>query len=447
MVQRAWLWVAGAVTVMAAVARLPLMAANLSVDEVWTLYLLTLVRGPADIIGALRHDNNHLLNSLYLYFAGSTGWVPGYRLLSFASGVATVALIAAIGKRYSRATGITVALACAFSSLLVDLTTQARGYGPAMFFAAAAYFLLDRYLTTGAERERLGFQLAAVLGFLSHLTFLLPYAGYFCWSAVDLRRKRGSVKSLAALHAPILMFLIALYFLSVRGMLVGGGINSRPSQVIGNLVYWSLGVPRNWWWAAVAIAIACVWECYRMYREGRGEWAFFAGASAAALIAVPVWNVAQLTPRYLVVLVPLLFLPLSRFVCRLRWAGAALLLAFLVVQAVHLDQFYRYGRGDYATAAAYLSAHGGTVGTDPSAPAGDFRVDILLWHYGPKIRFVDRAGWRQGAPDWMINCDFRETPARPEPYLDRNGARFEFVRLFRASCTTPLHWLLYRRVP
>jgi hypothetical protein len=314
-----------------------------------------------------------------------------------------------------------------------------------MFFVVAAYLLLDRYLTRGGSR--LGFHLMVVLGVLSHLTFLMAYGGFAGWSAVHLRKERDGVKRFADLHAPILAFLIALYFLAVKGMLIGGGVNNRPGYVIGALAHWVLGVPENCWWAIVPIAIACVWECVRMYREGRSEWAFFAGALVTALVAIPAWGLSCLTPRYLAVLVPPLFLLLARFVCRLRWAGVALLLAFLAAQAALLSQFYAYGRGDYSGAAALLSSAGGTVGADPTTPAGDFRVGLTLWYYGPAIRFIDRPGWKKGAPDWMIACDFQQSPATPAHYLERNGARFEFVRLFRASgTTTPVHWILYRRI-
>lgn len=44
---------------------------DLWLDEIWTLKLLEHVGSPGEIFWNLAHDNNHPLNSLYLYFVGA----------------------------------------------------------------------------------------------------------------------------------------------------------------------------------------------------------------------------------------------------------------------------------------------------------------------------------------------------------------------------------------
>ncbi len=436
----------GAVTVAGGAVRLPLLWSDLGIDEVWTLFWISVVRNPAEILLALRHDNNHWLNSLYLYYARAAGWVPGYRLLSLAAGVATIAIVAAVARRYGRVAAIAAGIACAFSSLMVDLTTEARGYATAMLFAVAAYLLLDRTLATGSRRSRIGFQASVALGVLSHLTFLLAYAGFACWSVEHVRKHRSSAKTVLRLHAPIVVFLSAFYFLAAAGMKTGGGVSTTPGSAIGDFAYWLFGVPRGWWPVVAVIAAMFCWEVLRLYREGRSEWAFFAGAFGAALVAVPVWDVSLLTPRQLAILAPALFILFGRIADRWRWAGAAILATFLAIQGMHLVRFYRYGRGDYSGAAAYLTQAGGSIGGDVALSTGQFRAEMLLWYYAPAARVITRTEWQQHAPDWMITHDTADIPRQPEPYLERNGARFKYVRLFRSGCTAPLHWILYRRI-
>jgi hypothetical protein len=441
---RAWPWAVAGVSLLGALIRFPLLFTGFFIDEIWTLSLLTLVKTPAAILVALRHDNNHWLNSFYLYAVRAADSAPVYRLLSFVTGVATLALVAAIGKRHSRAAGLLMATGCAASFLLADLTTQARGYSPAMFFAAAAYLLLDRYLEKGGDRYRFGFQIAVALGVLSHLTFLVVYGALVVWSLEHVRRKRESLRRIVDLHAPILIFLVALYFVGIQGLLIGGAPTLPISKVLRDFLYWVFGAPSVWW--AIPLGAICTGECVRMYREGREEWAFFAGAIVSALASVPASYLAPLSPRHFTLLIPFFFLPLARFTARLRWASLLVVGAFLAAQAPQFADFYRFGRGDYAGAAAFLSAAGGVVGADPTSRYADFQTAMPLWYYGPKIPFISRKQWESGAPDWMVVPRPGETAA-PPPVLERMSRRFRLVRHYHGSGATAMDWGVYRREP
>ena len=62
----------------AAILRLAAAANDLWFDEIWSLWLIAReTKVPWDLFrGGMRHDNNHLLNSLYLF------WLPHHRPLA-----------------------------------------------------------------------------------------------------------------------------------------------------------------------------------------------------------------------------------------------------------------------------------------------------------------------------------------------------------------------------
>jgi len=52
--------------------RLPGMMHDLWLDEIWSITLIRKLSSPLGIFTEIRYDNNHWLNSLYLYFAMNT---------------------------------------------------------------------------------------------------------------------------------------------------------------------------------------------------------------------------------------------------------------------------------------------------------------------------------------------------------------------------------------
>ncbi len=162
---------------------------------------------------AIHHDNNHHLNSLYLYFVReSASWIL-YRLHVIAAGTATVILAGIITKRAGDRAAVAAMLLSAASFPLVLYSSEARGYALAVFCAFLAIPLADRYFAVGRAVWALAFGVVSVLGFLSHLTFLHAYAGFVAWTAyrVGLRPLRRAVPAFASLHAVPIVSLTALY--------------------------------------------------------------------------------------------------------------------------------------------------------------------------------------------------------------------------------------------
>ncbi|MBI2400249.1 MAG: hypothetical protein HYV23_04220, partial [Deltaproteobacteria bacterium] len=82
-------------------ALLRLLAAygDFYVDEIWSFFFARQLNSPFDVF-ALNHDNNHILNTLYLhivgaepfFLAGKPTFLP-HQLLSIITGIASVWLI------------------------------------------------------------------------------------------------------------------------------------------------------------------------------------------------------------------------------------------------------------------------------------------------------------------------------------------------------------------
>ena len=71
---------------------------------------------------------------------------------------------------------------------MILYSSEARGYALAVFFALAAFDLLDRYLDTRRWPSAAGFSVCVILGFLSQLTFVSFYLATLAWSLYRLQR-------------------------------------------------------------------------------------------------------------------------------------------------------------------------------------------------------------------------------------------------------------------
>src|SRR5678815_3319816 len=80
---RAFAIAMGVVVLVGAVLRIWAARGELWLDEIWSFRVVHLLSGPAGILTGLHHDNNHHLNSLYLYFLPETTHWMLYRPVSY----------------------------------------------------------------------------------------------------------------------------------------------------------------------------------------------------------------------------------------------------------------------------------------------------------------------------------------------------------------------------
>ena len=455
-----------------AVVRVRAAMNDLWLDEIWSLHLARNISSPFAVLTGIHHDNNHYLNTLFLYLFREHGNGLGFRALSIAAGVGTLVVAGLIGNRRSKVNALVLMLLTAFSYVLVLYSSEARGYSLVVFFSLLCFFLLSRYLDSLNRGWAALFSLSAVLGFLSHLVFIHFYLAALAWSAYRLVRKglRGKplLGALGMCHAVPLLFLAFLYAVDVRRIVVGGGTISnsvitfrQTAGSYGHALAWAMGtaVPESLGLLMSIAAILFLVAGIRLLRREKSDaWLLFGGA----ILIVPTLLLALKRPNALYAryfIVPIVFMLVLTGFClaslyeRGGWRRAlcvALMGLYLLVNSWHIGELFSLGRGQYRQAVSFLTAHSRslpvTVGGDH-----DFRIPAVLFfhaqemHVGNDIRYYPRNSWPLQGPEWVImhkESFVEASPPRAE-FVDGSGNHYDFVKAFPSAPLSGLHWFLY----
>jgi hypothetical protein len=442
---------------------------DLWLDELWSLSFARQMRAPLDVWTSIHHDNNHALNTLYLFAIVHIGGAHApailFRLLSLVSGVAILPILfrseydAADAASWPRAWIATILCACSFLAILYS--SEARGYAPVALFAVLAYARVRRGRIV-SSRDRLAFAAACALGLLSHLTFVFAYAGLFAWTARLASRGRALTwRSWIALHQFPVAFIVADYVLDARHLGYGGGPAFSASEVIRRGLSVALGGPDAGVWAIVAalytvglIAAGLILT----WRDAGDEAIFFTtGVIIAPVAVLAVYRARFLEVRYFFVLLPFVWLLAARtlgFVLargrRGRFVVPALLVMSIAGNAVHVARWLREGRGHYAEAVSMMSA---MTSSADIVVAGDqdFSARLLLEYYGEtiapaqRIIYVPAFSPRRRDVQWYITHTY-ETPARFPPSIvtTEEGETYAWVRSFPYGGQSGFNWFLYK---
>ncbi|HEY4309086.1 MAG TPA: glycosyltransferase family 39 protein [Pirellulales bacterium] len=454
------------VIVMAAVIRLWAAIGDLWLDEIWSYGLANLVDSPWKIFTQIRHDNNHHLMSVWIYHLGIDGRSLVARAPSLVAGIGTILLAAQFARRWGQREMLAAAVLTANSYVMINYSSEARGYALAGFFAIAAFLVLERSLDTRHKSHFALFWLLVVLGFLSHLTFLHFYCGALAWSALRSRRESGTWRKWIALmarcHAVPVAFLIAFYFSSVQGMEIGGG--DRPSTIVVILKAMSLavgGTPRPSTdqlliaFLATGGGIAAIVSLFR----GKSElWALF----LTTIYLSPLFLLIEqprsgLFVRYFYINILFYLLLISYLLGRLSLAGSpgtfaclALTASIMAGNVSRLREFSDGRRGEYLAAVRYIVDHS----TEPEVEVGvdHARTRLVLHFYSGSMAANRTLKASEAAPapspqdEWYIT--HQENPAQqPAPEIqDTQGETFELAQVFRHSGLSGFDWALYHRV-
>jgi hypothetical protein len=228
------------------IVRLVAAQGSLGNDEIWSLINLRPVQHFWQILWGISHDNNHFLNSLWLYFAWplsqDASWL---RLPSILAGTLAIPVMARLGARHGMIAAIAAATLTAFSFFQLTYSAQARGYATATLALLIAYGELERGLDAPRSGARWMLALASGIGFFSHLAMAPVIALLGMISIAEtLRRRRNAVLSLretfalfwptAMAMAPTAAFVIAGYR-NMGGFTIGYLTPFAASHTIGGL--------------------------------------------------------------------------------------------------------------------------------------------------------------------------------------------------------------------
>jgi hypothetical protein len=443
-------------------------------DEVWTLELLReRVHSFGDVFINFKHDNNHHLCSLWMRFVGQNASAFMYRLPSVLASIGTVALAGFIGTRRSWLEGWIAVTITSWSYLLVHYGTEARGYSLTIFFALLAWYALQQF-----EERRLWiwiivFWSAVVLGFLAHLSFAFCFAGLLVWSLWRFARYRPKwrqdVLNLFALFTVPIALMLVFYFVSIRGMEIGGGPKYQLAPLLIKTASYMLGGPASGRAAAIlallGVTAICVVLIYLMFHRD-DRWIFYAVVIVAPFALIAIHRPEQLYVRYLMMSVALSLMLLASGYAALLGRGLArpvigltLLAVFVVGNAVSTVNLLRFGRGQYLAALRFMEKN--SDGREVVITSdNDFRNGMLVNYHkrylerpdhtrymdGPALReeYVRTNGSSIG-PEWLILHRFglRE---QPERVTDHFGNNYQLITIYRYSDLSGFDWLLYHNL-
>ena len=445
----------------AAVLRVPGLATDFWLDEIWTLKIVLGMDSAWDVFTSVRHSNNHHLNTLFFYLLGGdqgSWWV--YRIHALLAGLGGVGLAFWIGSRNGRTEGLVAGLLCATSYLLVHFSSEARGYSLVLFFGLVSLAALQDFPEKSDWKRVAVFWTSACLGFLSHLMYLHVFAAAGIWMTVRLwQRSRlgaGLPLELARLFAVPLLFLACFYWFDVRLTKIGRGPELDAGEVFIRALSYAIGGPRS---GLLAVVAACATLCLFggavvwWLRDRRDEWLFL----AVVVFASPALAFFAIQPEVFFVryfLLSMMF-GLLALAAPLAWAlqrtdvwrflGITVIAGMLIGNGVNLAHFYRHGRGDYLATVRVIA--GSATDRLPTV-AGDhrFRNHNVIRFYNrylpPDRRLVYQD--QRDHPDWLLLHRIGEIGVVDEA-LARGEQRYVLERVARYSDLSGWHWLLYRK--
>jgi hypothetical protein len=436
-------------------------------DEIRSLLFARASHSVTELFVHFRHDNNHLLNTLFLYCLGERKTLFAYRLLAVFSGICSVFLIGYIGRRnwgYPEALCSIVFTGTSYPLLLYF--SEARGYSPAILFALLSYIALRR----NSQDFRLGrlvfFWAASILGMLSHLTFFMVTMSFFVGSVAHEICVGGSLRRktlrLMVHHVPPFAFFAWLYIFFVRGMLIGGGPIYEKWDVISRASALLLGfpeVPVFLGSAVVAVVVLVALGANSLRQEHDTQWLFFPSLLlfSPALLLIVI-NPEYLYFRYFIVCYPFFYLLLSYLTCKwyracpIRWRWLLIVAVAMLIagQTLRVYPLLKLGRGSYAAALTRISesSAGGIVRVGGDQ---DFRNRVLFDFYGPLIRgknilvYVEQRSWLLKPPDWILTQSQDLSYQPPKELAVANVGRYSLTDEYRFSGISGWNWFLFRR--
>lgn len=426
---------------------------DLWLDEIWSLNFVRELSSPLEIFN-VSLDNNHLLNSLFLYGLGDqTTWIL-YRVPSLLSGFITLILIGRASIRKQTGDAILVTYMACFSFPLILYFSEARGYAPAILASLAAYLGIQTYENEKSKPALLFFWLACVLGFLAHLIFIQVYLALILWTAVRFK----NFKQWLQCHWLPLAFLSFLYFVFIRPMHHSGGPDFQWSRLLQTTLAMATGAPETgvgFWAAALTAGALSLYAIKRLMAEKNDRWIFF----VSVIVIAPVSMCLILRPEYL----HFRHFVLGFSFLYLLWAYALgqiherskpgkifcvlLCVLFFAGQLPRISRLMIDGRGHYKEAVEYLA--GATKGPAIVIKSNhDFRNKTMLDFYArflppdKKINYLTQDSGEES--EWYLA--HKLDPAFQPPPMVWNNTRkpYALVRSWLSNGTSGWSWHLYR---
>ncbi len=469
-------WVVLAVIVLTGfVLRIGGALGDLSIDEVWSLYILDWYaqsRDDAAIMVLAGHDNTHPVNTAFMAIVrGICGGEPAaviYRSLSVAAGSAAVVLAAGLALRRSGAEAIVAALLIAMSYPLIHYSGEARGYALMLTMALGALWALERWLDKESASARLWFALCATIGVLSHLMFVLALAALglmaLASGRLGLKGRRVPFGRLVSFFlAPgIVAAAYALYFL-----MYGIYGSSEPTDVVesaGAMAGYVIGIGLpSTYMLSLNVFVALTVVAVAVVVASRSPRLVF---DIGIIFVIPlVLIVADLVrypqPRYFLLSALFALLVVARLLAWMidrgqvmRGLAALLVLGYVGGQVMMLRSFFDDGRGAYAAATAQMMAVPTTEYPVRVGGNQDYRLAMMTRYFAAKAGHGEDLIYINDDSTmpltWYVQEDRHQFGRFPTAqWVERPDGRtaYELVWATRPWGLSGQAWALYRPTP
>jgi hypothetical protein len=449
-------------TVLGLLLRLACAHGDLWLDEIWSLRSLQHLKNAGDILWGLPNDNNHLLNSLWLWLVGANAPPILVRLESILVGTLTVPVAAKFCGRNGPAAALTGAALAAGGAIFVQYGSEARGYAGLLLMTFAAAEALENILESPTSHARLGFAGAVALGALFHLTMLAAAATLIAATLLRLVYRGRPLREVMIVGFDLALFgllgampalcLLAASVLNTH-LLQAGALTPFSFTALGHslvtLFAATLGLPYD-----LALPLALL---------------FCAGLTLAAGLLLASERVilpltCLLLPSFMATLVQAPNVQYARFylvgvlglvslasdvIAKLwderRVIGIFLLGCLLAFgNCLHVEELFVFGRGNIRPLVARMENQG------PARFATNMPVEVWvsLNFYDPRgmLSAVQIKDWCARPPDWFVLSD---QPAAEVPTTTFGpplcGTRYKLDLIIPRAPLSGLRFALYRR--
>lgn len=437
---------------------------NLWMDEVWSLELIRPIHGAWKVF-SIHHDNNHILNSIYLFYLGEGAWWPQYRLLSIIAGTALIPVVGWLGFRKGFLNGLIGLILVTFSMPLIIYSSEARGYALAIFFSVLAFAAYQNYEKNNNSRSIIIFWVSSILGILSHLLFLYVFTAFLTASIFRSGYKRAMVRSqlkkILSWHLVPAIF-IAIFLFSWVDITIGQGpYIPLGIQRFSLFMAPALGLPKEYFWSVpigLSIFVLTALWIYRLEKKSDSTWVIY------YIIVIIMPLIGFIVPflffavRFLALSLPFFYLILTSIIAAgIKYSRPSRILCFLFLAVfatgniIMLKNHLVLGRGDYLGAVLYMmdksKGHVVSIVSDH-----DFRNSMMINFYSQfvksdkKIKIFPRAlpSWQKNEPEWFIKHE-SNPKISPPPTIVWFDKKYKLERVFPYSgIASGWSWFLYK---
>ncbi len=435
-------WLLGLIVIAGVGLRLASIFGELWFDELWTVQLIEEKLAYVWDVFWVNHDNNHILNTVYVFFVGSDQPFWSYRIHSVLAGLASILLAYQLLRPVGQSEGLVGAALMAVSYPMVLYGSESRGYGLFVMFSLASVLGLERFLRHRTWRWAIFCAVCSLMGVFAHLTFFFVagamfvrcLAGPLAW----VRRTgpangppetwRGLLTALPLAGWPLAVIAGVRIFV-FPSFILGGSDKHRSYAAAWDALSVMSGGSDSGWLTVVPVLSSILligYGLWRLAQQDRIRMLFF-----ASLIGQPLALFLWRNPKsvYLrTMLAPYTFLLLLCGISAVAlwrrggWQRALVglwLALFCLGNAQSLGVLLTDGRAQYAPALEMMAREspGAAIRI---ASDNDFRHGHLLSFHnrylpeGKQLSYFSADRWPQPSPQWYLTHSIARLRVPPD---------------------------------